>query len=68
MFETFFFTVVMHGYITLKQPEPEQRLDDAVVTACIRRTGINPYSQTELDDPTNELTFLDCVYHQLKHY
>jgi hypothetical protein len=68
MFETFFFTVLVQGYVVLKQPEPEQRLDNAVVTACTRQTGINPYIQAELGDPLNELTFLDCVYHQLKHY
>ena len=68
MFETFFFTVIINGYITLNNPEPPERLDSALVTACVKQTGINPYVQAEPDDPYNELRFLDCVFHQQKHY
>jgi hypothetical protein len=68
MFETFFFTVILRGYVTLNNPEPPQRLDEAVVTACTLQTNVNPFIQAELSDPYNELRFLDCVFHQLKHY
>jgi len=68
MFETFFFTVVINGYVTLNNPEPPERLDSALVTSCVKQTGVNPYIQAELSDPYNELRFLDCVFHQLKHY
>ena len=70
MYETVFLTILLASQTVLIRSGVDSmftsnEVPKKTIQECAIHTGIDPFNQEQMSNFYNELTYMDCVYHDL---